>query len=429
MKLQVTNGPLAGKRLVLEETCFVGRSRSNDLQIDDPSLSHVHGRFEVHPDRLLVIDLGSTNGTFVNGKPVLRYELAIGDTVQMGDTIMEVLAISDDGTKVEEPADVWQTSGQLFDRVGFTMNRKIADGGMGAIYEGVQYGAEGFVKKVAIKTVLPEYGERGDFVAALAAEARLAADLVHPNIVQIYHLGRYAKGYYIAMEYIDGITLGVFLKRHMMLGRTVPVIWALYLVSNVARALDYGQRHLGADGSPLLLVHRDLSPNNIMIDREGVVKLTDFGVAKAGRWGDEENTELVGCVEFMSPEQAACEPVDGRSDLYALGLVLYELLTGIRLFRCDDGNMDRTIEAVISGVIPDPRDYNAELPDEVCTMLGKMLRRNPAERYRDAGMLADVCDAHLRLCGCLLTAGDLAAYVQELVPELGQEGEGERYGR
>ncbi len=424
MKVLVTQGPVAGSKFSMEGSILVGRSGATDIQIEDPSMSFVHCRFDIDPYEAYLIDLGSTNGSWINGRRVLRQRLQEGDLVQLGDTEIEILSLADGWyPEVDEPDESDGVPGEIFDQVGYTLNRKIADGGMGAIYEGCQYGAEGFVRKVAIKTVLPAYANRSDFAAGLAHEAKMAADLVHPNIVQIYHLGRYAGGYYIAMEYIEGITLGAFIGYHLQLGQAVPVIWALYLVGSVARALDYAQRHIGPDGKPLLLVHRDLSPNNIMIDREGVVKLTDFGVAKVEQQEAEESREIVGCVEFMSPEQAACEPVDGRSDIYALGLILFELLTGKRVFRYDDEDLERMLDVVIEGDIPHPRDYAPELPDEICVMVGKMLRRNPEDRYRDAAMVSDVCDAHLRLCGCLLSPGDLAAYVAELSAAVEEEAE------
>ncbi|MFU8779865.1 MAG: protein kinase domain-containing protein [Kiritimatiellia bacterium] len=413
IELEVLEGYEAGTRVALKSELLVGRSVTSGLVLEDPSLSKFHCRFRVVDGVVTVTDLGSTNGTLVNGIGVLRSPLEDGDQILVGSTILvlhkQTVALDADWQGVP---DLMQ--GQVFGQIGYTLNRKIADGGMGSVFEGVQYGAEGFEKRVAIKTILPGLSEQDDFVASFVEEARLAADLVHPNIVQIYHLGRHAGGYYIAMEYVDGITVDTFLKIHRELGIAVPVVWAVYITGSIARALDYAYKHLDRDGYPMEMVHRDVSTNNIMIAADGGVKLTDFGVARIARESSQHDCDLVGCVEFMSPEQAACRPLDGRSDQFALGLVFFEMLTGERVFHSDPNDIEGSLQMIQDANIPDPRDCDGRLPDDVCAMVSMMLRRDPQDRYRDSGMVADACDAYLRLCGCLLTAADLAAYVEDL---------------
>ena len=424
MELEVLEGPDAGVRIALPPTLLVGRSGNNDLVLQDPALSKVHCRFRISGDSVTLTDLGSTNGTAVNGLHVLQCHLKDGDRILVGSTLLQFH--THDGTHAT-PRTHYPTNGvqgEIFGQIGYTLNRKIADGGMGSIYEAVQFGAEGFEKRVAIKTILPGLSEKDDFVSSFVGEARLAADLVHPNIVKIYHLGRHAGGYYIAMEYVDGITLGHFLKIHKKMGIQVPVVWAVYLTSAVARALDYAYCHLDRHGEPMEMVHRDVSPNNIMIDRDGGVKLADFGVARIARESAKQDQELVGCVEFMSPEQASCMPLDGRSDQFALGLVFYEMLTGVRIFRSNPDHLEQTLVAIKAAVIPPPQHYSESLAEDVCAMVMKMLRKEPQDRYRDAGMVADACDAYLRLCGCLLTAADLAAYTEDIVWRYANEREG-----
>jgi len=427
MELEVLEGPDAGVRIALPPVLLVGRSGHSDLALQDPSLSKLHCRFRITEDGVIVTDLGSTNGTLVNGMSVLQCRLKDGDRVLVGNTLLQFHSPLDKHSPKKTRFPENGVQGEVFGQIGYTLNRKIADGGMGSIYEAVQFGAEGFEKRVAIKTILPGLSEKDDFVSSFVGEARLAADLVHPNIVQIYHLGRYAGGYYIAMEYVDGITLEHFFRMHRALGIRVPVVWAVYLTSSVARALDYAYCHLDRDGEPMELVHRDVSPNNIMIDRDGGVKLADFGVARIARESAKHDCDLVGCVEFMSPEQAACLPLDGRSDQFALGLVFYELLTGVRLFRADPEKYEQTLEQIKAAEIPSPQNYVADLADDVCAMVAKMLRKERYGRYRDAGMVADGCDAYLRLCGCLLTAADLSAYVEDIVwryaNEIGEDDE------
>lgn len=413
LELEILEGDGAGTRVSLESSLVVGRIASNDLVLPDPSLSQIHCRFDAEGGKVVVTDLGSTNGTLVNGMSVLQCRLRDGDTILIGNTLLQLHrhtnSMIPETHFSEEPVQ-----GEVFGQIGYTLNRKIADGGMGSIYEAVQFGAEGFVKRVAIKTILPDLAKQDDFISAFVEEACLAADLVHPNIVQIYHLGRHAGGYYIAMEYVDGITLLRFIQMHTEMGIPIPVIWSVYITGAIARGLDFAHCQRDDDGELLGLVHRDVSLNNIMIDVDGGVKLADFGVARASSKKAGHDEELVGCPEFMSPEQAACLPVDGRSDQFALGLVFYEMLTGERVFNATGEELDDTLERVQHAEIPDPHLYVETLPEDVCAMVQKMLRKDKAKRYRDAGMVADACDAYLRLCGCLHSAADLAAYVEDL---------------
>jgi serine/threonine-protein kinase len=171
---------------------------------------------------------------------------------------------------------------------------------------------------------------------------------------------------------------------------------------------------LGPDGKPLNLVHRDVSPNNIMIDTSGEVKLADFGVAKASKYMEDNTDDLVGCVEFMSPEQARCDPVDGRSDIFSLGLVFYELLTGIRLFRADGVKLTTSLEAVIEGKIPNPQTYRYGVSNEVSEIVLKMLQNDRDMRYQSAGKVAHDLENNMYRAGYGPTVVKLAAYVMEL---------------
>jgi eukaryotic-like serine/threonine-protein kinase len=412
-ELEVLEGYHAGSRIAIKAQLLVGRGESNGLVLDDPALSKFHCRFRVLDGRASVTDLGSTNGTLVNNVAVLHSPLYDGDEILVGSTLFKLRHKVID--REAESSDVPERmQGEVFGQIGYTLNRKIADGGMGSVFEATQFGAEGFQKRVAIKTILPSLSEEDGFVASFVEEARHAADLVHPNIVQIYHLGRHEGGYYIAMEYVEGITLDEFLRIHRELSASVPVVWAVYITGAVARALHYAYTHLDSDGNPMEMVHRDVSTNNIMIAEDGGVKLTDFGVARIARESVKHDCELVGCIEFMSPEQAACKPLDGRSDQFALGLVFFEMLTGLRLFRANPDDLEETLARIRDAVMPDPRAYVEDLPD-ICAMVSKMLKREPEDRFRDSGMVADACDAYLRLCGCLLTPVDLAAYVEDLL--------------
>jgi serine/threonine-protein kinase len=299
----------------------------------------------------------------------------------------------------------------------YVLQRKLAQGGMGAVYEAVQLGAEGFAKTMAIKSILPHYSKNREFVEMFIGEAKLVANLVHENIVQIYQLGRDESGiYYIAMEYMDGINLEDLLNRHLDMTVSVPVELACFIGARTCRGLEYAHQKRGDDGEPLGIVHRDVSPKNILINTEGTVRLTDFGVAKARQYMNQQEGEvLMGKVEFMSPEQADYQVTDHRSDLFSLGIVLYELLTGVNPFEVED--VYETLERVKTLPIPDPRDYRKEIPEEVVRIITKALERDLETRYQSAGEMGYDLEYHIYRDGYGPTVQTLARYLSRLYPE------------
>jgi len=298
----------------------------------------------------------------------------------------------------------------------YHLERKIASGGMGSVFEAIQDGAEGFTKIVALKTILPKYTQNEEFVDMFIGEAKLVANLVHQNIVQIYQLDRYEQGYYIAMEYIDGINLEQFFFRHEEKGKRVPVEIATFIVSRVCRGLEYAHNKRDDDGNLLGIVHRDVSPKNVMITNEGEVKLTDFGVAKARHYMEQEEGEvLMGKVEYMSPEQASYKITDGRSDLFSLGIVYYELLTGVNVFETED--VFEVLERVKEAKVPDPRTYREDLPEDVVGIIMKSMARRPEDRYASAGDMGYDLEYQMYHKGYGPTIVTLAQYVAEIFPE------------
>jgi serine/threonine-protein kinase len=287
---------------------------------------------------------------------------------------------------------------------------------MGAIYEAEQSGAEGFTKTVAIKILLPELSENKEFVSMFIGEARLVATLVHQNIVQIFQLGRFKKEYFIAMEYIDGIDLETFMARHGQVLKHVPVDLAVYITSRICRGLEYAHNKRDDNGDRLEIVHRDVSPRNLMITNEGEVKLTDFGVAKAHRYMAESlrDNVMVGKVPYMSPEQASYGVTDPRSDIFSLGAVLYELLTGVRVFERETD--EEIVEAILHGDTPDPRKHRAALPRELVEIVMRCLERDPARRYQTAGELGYDLEYHIYSKGYGPTIMTLAKYAAKLFP-------------
>jgi len=436
MNLVLISGSGEGKRYPIETAATIGRDPSNDIVLKDPSVSLVHCQVYLENNRAFVKDLGSTNGISLNGERLISAELRDGDGLVVGKSKIRVELASDEWADEErdistmptvmergreEPTETMpakgrkELSGNIFGSVTYYLKRKIADGGMGSVYEAEQFGAEGFIKKVAIKTILPDFVQKEQFVSSFVGEAKLVANLVHQNIVQIHQLGRHEDGYYIAMEYIDGINLTDFLSRHRKLKKPVPVDIATFIVSRICRGLAYAHNKKDESGRPLGLVHRDVSPNNIMITREGEVKLTDFGVAKAAQFMEDDGQYLVGSVEYMSPEQANCDPVDGRSDLFSLGLLYYELLSGIRVFICKgDDDVDATVERVKAAAIPDVLDFRPDLPSPVVDSLKKCLKKDADDRFQTARELADALEQQMYSKGYGPTIVTLAEYIEDM---------------
>jgi serine/threonine-protein kinase len=440
MKLIFQDGPLAGQRFQVETCITIGRGAATSIAIADPSVSLMHCEIEPLPEgRWVTRDLGSTNGTYLNGERIVTGELKHGDILSIGKSRAEVHLPASRAPAVKsgfagEPAPPQpaaqagadsprpDVSGNIFGQVSYFLKRKIATGGMGAIYEAEQFGAEGFVKKVALKTILPDLARNESFISSFVGEAKLVANLVHQNIVQIHHLGRHGDTYFIAMEYIDGIDLARFMELHRKLGRVTPVDMATFIVSRICRGLEYAHSKKDDQGNPLGLVHRDVSPTNIMITHEGEVKLTDFGVARARRFMEDDGENLVGCLEYMSPEQAACKVVDGRSDLFSLGLVYYELLTGVRVFRQQGDDMDDALARIRKCDIPDPRTCRPDLPDSVADTLMRCLARNRDDRPQTAGHLAYALESDMYATGYGPTIVALSRYVGDLLSAAGSGG-------
>ncbi len=261
---------------------------------------------------------------------------------------------------------------------------------MGIVYEAQQHGARGFVKRVAIKIVRERYNHNQEFIENFVGEAKLVADLIHTNIVQTYHLGEFQGTAFICMELIRGVNLEQFLSHLADYKRTLPQELAVFIVSRIARGLAYAHAKTDAAGNVLGIVHRDINPKNIMIAWEGDVKVTDFGVAKArGFLTDKEGEEVAGKPEYMSPEQADFQITDKRSDLFSVGIVLAQLLTGKNLFKAMTPEDSR--QRVLSTAIPDFTQLGADIPVRLNEILQRALSRDLELRYQTADeMLFDL---------------------------------------
>ena len=262
----------------------------------------------------------------------------------------------------------------------FHLVRKVAEGGMATVYEAEQLGPSGFAKRIALKVIHPELAERREFLQLFIDEAKLSANLMHGNIVQIYQLGEVNQQYFIAMEFIQGPTLRSVVDRHNELGRPLAATMVAYIGSRLCRALDFAHNAVGPDGRRLDVVHRDVSPGNVMITWDGHVKLGDFGIAKARTSIDPASEQHVrmGKKRYMSPEQVLGTAVDARSDVFSLGVVLYELLALSPLFHED--NTALSVEEVVLRPLPDLRSRITDLDPELDEILQLALQRNPADR-------------------------------------------------
>ncbi len=256
-------------------------------------------------------------------------------------------------------------------------------GGMGELYLARTAGIEGFEKLVALKRILPQFAARSEFEQMLLDEARLMATLHHPNIVQVYDVGRHDGSTFFTMEYVHGENLRNVLKAAASRARGLSLSNALWIVSNVAAGLHYAHEKKRADGTPLLMIHRDVSPNNIMLTHDGAIKLVDFGVAKAvARQAKTTPGAIKGNVRYMSPEQCLGDPMDRRSDIFSLGIVLFELTTGTRWIRERDDY--QAVQKMLNEPFPRPTERRTKYHPELERIVMRALARQPEDRFQTA---------------------------------------------
>ncbi|MGZ8833889.1 MAG: TonB family protein, partial [Thermoanaerobaculia bacterium] len=295
----------------------------------------------------------------------------------------------------------------------YVLLEKIATGGMAEVWKARMRGMEGFQKIVAIKKILPHLSDNQDFIEMFIDEAKLAAQLNHNNIIHIYDLGKTQGTYFIAMEYVDGHDLKSILKRGTDRDQPLGVELSLFIASKVAAALDYAHRRRDFEEKEMSLVHRDVSPQNMLISQEGDIKLCDFGIAKAASKASHTQAgALKGKLQYMSPEQAWGKPIDRRSDIFALATVLFEMLTGRKLFTGE--NEISILEQVREARVVPPSQFNDEATPEIDKIVLKALHREPSERYQTAGEMARDIDSVLYNMKPTPTSADLAIYMHRI---------------
>ena len=258
---------------------------------------------------------------------------------------------------------------------------------MAEIFRGRFEGAEGFSKEVVIKRILPHFSEDESFVSMFADEARLAARLTHPNVVPIYDFGNVDDAYFIAMEYVDGMDLRSLLQDLSRSGLSLEPAEVAAIGEGAARGLHYAHSSLDDEGRSLELVHRDVSPHNILLSRSGEVKIADFGIAKARDRASQTLTGAIkGKVAYMAPEQVAGREVDRRTDQFALGVVLWECLTGQRLF--GEGSGLVLMQRVAECEVPEVRRFAPHTPGALCAIVERMLQKKSEDRFEDLDVAA-----------------------------------------
>jgi serine/threonine protein kinase len=284
---------------------------------------------------------------------------------------------------------------------------------MAEVFKAKSFGVEGFERIVAVKRILPTMAEDDEFITMFVDEARIASHLTHQNIVQIYELGKTDNIYYISMEYVAGRDLRQILDHHKRLKRPMEVAKACYIASRVCEALEYAHKKKDPAGKDLKIIHRDVSPQNVIISFEGEVKLCDFGIAKAvSRVSRTQVGVLKGKFAYMSPEQVRGQPTDRRSDLFALGVIFYEMLTGERLFL---GESDySTLEAVRNARVPAPTQYNGRIPATLEKIMMRLLARDPKDRYQWASEVHEDLLDHLVADGKIYHGRHLRGWMQEV---------------
>ena len=308
----------------------------------------------------------------------------------------------------------------------YRLLERLGQGGMAEVFKAKSFGVEGFEKVLVIKRILPELGRSQEFVDMFIHEAKLAVRLSHANIVQVFDLGiargqdvlgsKQPDAYYMAMEFVNGFDLSSLLARCRRQQVAIPIDMGVYMAAEVAKGLDHAHRRRDEQMRPLGIVHRDVSPQNVLLSLEGEVKVTDFGIAKAkgavdgaSAIEDTRSRQLQGKFGYMSPEQARGEPVDARCDLFSLGVVLYECIAGVNPFSAP--TTFETLRRVQACEYPPVELLRPDVPVELVAILKQAMAKVPADRFPDAGRMYEALLAFLYAHGRRYSAHDLAEFL------------------
>lgn len=298
---------------------------------------------------------------------------------------------------------------------GYKIVKKIADGGMGSVYLALQCGEQGFAKVVALKTIKKQFMKDEVSRKFFISEAKLVADLIHENILQVYQLGKVQDLTFMVMEYAYGQDLSGMMKAHKAQGRQFDIEMAAFITSRVSRALNYAHNARDIYGNTLNIVHRDISPGNILITYDGVVKLTDFGIAKAiTNIGPDEGRFILGKIPYMAPEQVTFQGSSPLSDIYSLGLVAYLMLTNKIVHR--GTTIKERIVNLKNLTIISPSKLNNDIPKSLSDIVMACLERDPKNRIQNAKELTSLLEHYMYDKGYGPTNEKLQQYVRGLFP-------------
>jgi eukaryotic-like serine/threonine-protein kinase len=294
--------------------------------------------------------------------------------------------------------------------------KRLEAGGMAEVYLGEAVSVQGFKKRVAIKRVLPHLAQNESFIAMFLDEARLSARLNHANIVSVFDISKREDTYFLIMEFVDGVNLKKIMESMTKRGQRMRMVDAIHLCVEACRGLSYAHELADESGRPLGIVHRDISPPNIMVTRRGEVKLADFGLAKASTQLQTTDPGVVkGKFSYLCPEAANGLEVDARADIFALGIVLWEMLAGKRLFWGE--NDYATVKLIQKANIPRLSPINREVEESFEEVLLKALTRDPSHRYQSAREFGDALSDYLFRNQLMVTAYDLANLVQTVTSD------------
>ncbi len=291
-----------------------------------------------------------------------------------------------------------QTAGQYY------LIEELAQGGMAKIYKGLSYDEHGLKKTVVIKKILPHIAADEEFINSLVAEAKIAVTLSHGNIAHTYDLGKSGDDYFIVMEFVDGKSLSAIHKRCLKMGKLIPIPALCHFMCEVLSGIDYMHR--------LKIIHRDISPQNLMLTYAGTIKIIDFGIARTIKAGTTDSGVLKGKFAYMSPEQARGETIDQRSDLFSLGVIFHEFLTGQRLFKSDDNR--QTIRNVRQAKVEVPSNIKENIPEGLDRIVMKALAKDRRHRYAFAADMRDDLLKFLATNYSHYKASEITKFMQEI---------------
>ena len=369
-KLVVRSGRNAGADYKLSgERILLGRRSANEVPIEDAKASREHAVIHRRENIFYLQDL-SRNGTLLNGSPASKLDegnkLKFGDQIKIGDTVLEVVDEKTEALGIDIP--------------GYKIMEVVGSGGMGTVYKARQISMD---RIVAIKVLNERYSANTEFVERFIQEARAAGKLNHPNVIHVHDISRANGRHYFSMEFIDGSSVKELLRTR----KKFEINEALDVVLQASKALEFAHENR--------IVHRDIKPDNIMLTKDGIVKIADLGIAKtfdgapADVSGPAGNRRVLGTPHYMAPEQALGKVIDHRVDIYSLGATFYHMVTGSTPFKGQ--NAQDILKAHIQESLPAIQDLNAAVPDPVCFIIERMMAKMPEKRYPDmTALITDI---------------------------------------